>query len=99
MIEAQKHTKGLNHVYIRYPEVDPHIMWSLKVGDFAEDFVGYNLDDYQESLSLCELEGDQLFRKHKRRWVDARYHNFIKAHRVQDNQHFLRPQFIAIGRL
>jgi hypothetical protein len=30
-------------------------MWSLELGDFAEDFVGHTLDDYQESLSLCEL--------------------------------------------
>jgi hypothetical protein len=74
-------------------------MWSLKFGDFAEDFVGHNLDYYQESLSLFELEGDQLFRRRKGRWVDARYNNFIEAHRLKDNRNFLRPQFIAVGRL
>jgi hypothetical protein len=84
---------------VRRPEVDPHVMRSLKFGDFANDFVGYNLDDYQESLSLCELEGDQRFRKRKGRWVDARYNNFIEAHCLKDNRHFLVPQFIAIRRL
>jgi hypothetical protein len=52
-------------------------MWCLKCGDFDEDFVGHNLDDYQEFLSLCELEDDQLFCRCKRRSVDARYNNFI----------------------
>jgi hypothetical protein len=27
------------------PETDPHFMWSLEFGDFAQDFVGHNLDD------------------------------------------------------
>jgi hypothetical protein len=35
-------------------------MWKLEFGDFAEDFVGCNLDDNQESSLLFELEGDQL---------------------------------------
>jgi hypothetical protein len=40
-------------------------MWSLEFSDFAEHFVGYNLDTYQESFTLCELEGDQLVHRHK----------------------------------
>jgi hypothetical protein len=39
-------------------------MWSLEFADLAEDFVGHNLDDYQQSLSLCEQEGDPHFRRH-----------------------------------
>jgi hypothetical protein len=74
-------------------------MWSLEFGDFAEDFVGHNLDDYQESLSLWELEGDQLFRRRMGKWVDARYNNFLEAHSLKDNRYLLRPQFIAVGRL
>jgi hypothetical protein len=74
-------------------------MWSLELGDFAEDFVGHSLDDNQESLSLCQLEGDQLFRRRKGRWGDARYNNFKEAHRLKHSGHFLRQQFIAIGRL
>jgi hypothetical protein len=74
-------------------------MWSLEFGDFAEDFVGKNLDDYRESLSLCELEGDQLFCRRNGRWVDAQFNNFIEPHRLKDNRHFLRPQFIAVGPL
>jgi hypothetical protein len=74
-------------------------MWSFEIGAFAEDFFGHKLDDYQESLSLCELEGNQLLRRRKRRWVDARYTNFILAHHLKDNRHFLGPQLIAVRRL
>jgi hypothetical protein len=74
-------------------------MWRLEFGSFAEDFVGHNLDDNQQSLSLCELEGDQLFRRYKQRWVDARYKNIITDLCLQDNRNFLGPQFIAVGRL
>jgi hypothetical protein len=55
------------------PETDPHFMWSLEFGDFAQDFVGHNLDDNMDSLSLCELEGDELFCRCQRRCLDARY--------------------------
>jgi hypothetical protein len=74
-------------------------MWSLECSDFTESFVGHNLNDNQESLSLCELEGDQVVCRPKGRWIDARYNNFIDAHRLKDNLHFLGPQFIAVGRL
>jgi hypothetical protein len=30
---------------VGHSEIDPHIMWCLEFGDFAEDFVGHNLDD------------------------------------------------------
>jgi hypothetical protein len=86
MIDGQRHRKG-GITSIRHLEVDPRVVWSLKFGDFAEDFVGHNLDDYQESLSLCELDGDQVFHRHKGRWVDARYNNFIEAHCLKDNRH------------
>jgi hypothetical protein len=74
-------------------------MWGLTFGDFTEDFFGHNLDNYHESLSLGELEGDQLFHRHKGRWVDARSNNFIEAHRLQDSRNYLGLQFIAVGRL
>jgi hypothetical protein len=54
-------------------------MWSLKFDDFAKDLVGHNIDNYKESLSLRELESDQLFRGHKERWVDDQYKNLIDA--------------------
>jgi hypothetical protein len=41
-------------------EVDLHVMWRLKLRDFTEDFAGHNLENYQEFLSQCKLEGDQL---------------------------------------
>jgi hypothetical protein len=66
-------------------------MSSLEFGHFAENFIGDNLDDNQESLSLYALEGDQVFRTHKGRWINARYNNFTDAHRLKDNRHVLQP--------
>jgi hypothetical protein len=33
-------------VSIRSLRVDQHIVWSLEFGDFAKDFITYDLDDY-----------------------------------------------------
>jgi hypothetical protein len=74
-------------------------MWSLKFGNFTEDFIGNNLDNYHESLSLCNLESDQFFSRCKRYWIDAYYNNPVEAHCLKDYRHFLGPQFITIGRL
>jgi hypothetical protein len=41
-------------------------MWSLEFASFAEDFVGYNQDDYPESVSLCDVECDELW--HRCKW-------------------------------
>jgi hypothetical protein len=30
---------------IKCSEIDRHVMWSLKFGDFTDDFVRYNLDN------------------------------------------------------
>jgi hypothetical protein len=38
---------------VGHSEVDPHIIWRVEFGDFAKDVVRNNLDDNQESLSLC----------------------------------------------
>jgi hypothetical protein len=56
---------------IRCREADTHIMCNLDFGDFAEDFVGHNLDDYEESWLQCDLEGDFLFSRCQGRCVDT----------------------------
>jgi hypothetical protein len=42
----------------RRPEVDADVICSLECGELAKVFIGYNLDNYERCLPLCELEGD-----------------------------------------
>jgi hypothetical protein len=42
------------------PEVDPRIVEHLEVSEFAQVFVGPNLDNTEKPLSLYKLDGRQV---------------------------------------
>jgi hypothetical protein len=71
-------------------------MWSRKFTDFDQDFVGYNLDDNWECLSLYKLEGNKHLCRCQWWWVKAQYNNVVAANGQKYYWHFVGPEFMAI---